>query len=52
MDAYERRLLGEVRGALPDFTGTRRRHIYRQAQRLQAAISSPNITWTGLSWRP
>lgn len=52
VDAYERRLLGEVRGALPDFTGTRRRHIYRQAQRLQAAISSPNITWTGLSWRP
>lgn len=52
VDAYERRLLGEVRGALPDFTGTRRRHIYRQAQRLQAAISSPNIAWTGLSWRP
>ena len=52
VDAYERRLLGEVRGAIPDFTGTRRRHIYRQAQRLQAAISSPSITWTGLSWRP
>lgn len=52
VDAYERRLLGEVRGAIPDFTGTRRRHIYRQAQRLQAAISSPSIIWTGLSWRP
>lgn len=52
VDAYERRLLGSVRGALSDYAGTRRRHIYRQAQRLRAAIMDPNQEWTGLSWRP
>jgi len=53
LDAYERRMLGEVKGALPEFAGTRRRHLYRQAQRLRAAVSSPDATpWTGLSWRP
>lgn len=51
VDAYERRLLGEVRGALPDFAGSRRRHLYRQAQRLRAAIQD-GTDWTGLSWRP
>lgn len=52
VDAYERRLLGQVKGALPGFSGSRRRHIYRQAQRLHAAIMSEEATWTGLSWRP
>lgn len=52
VDAYERRLLGSVRGALPDYAGSRRRHVYRQAQRLRAAIMDPNQDWTGLSWRP
>ena len=52
VDAYERRLLGQVKGALPGFSGSRRRHIYRQAQRLHAAIMSDESVWTGLSWRP
>lgn len=52
VDAYERRMLTHVSGALPDFAGTRRRHLYRQAQRLRAAIMDPTQTWTGLSWRP
>lgn len=52
VDAYERRLLGEVRGALPDFAGSRRRHLYRQAQRLRAAIMDAEEPWNGLSWRP
>lgn len=50
--AYEERLLGTVRGALTGFAGSRRRHIYRQAQRLRAAIMNPGEAWTGLSWRP
>lgn len=52
VDAYERRLLGEVSGALVDFTGTRRRHIYKQAARLRAALMRQDAVWTGLSWRP
>lgn len=52
VDGYERRLLGRTAGALPDFAGTRRRHLYRQAQRLRAAIMDPTQDWTGLSWRP
>ena len=51
VDAYERRMLGQVRGSLPDFSGSRRRHVYRQAQRLRTAIMSDEH-WTGLSWRP
>lgn len=52
VDAYEKRMLGTVRGALPGFSGTRRRHIYRQAQRLCATMMNPQVEWTGLSWRP
>lgn len=48
--AYERRMLQRT-SALPDFSGTIRRHLYRQAQRLRAAIMSADIEWTGLSWR-
>ena len=51
LDAYERRMLTRTRGALPDFAGTIRRHVYRQAQRLCASIVDPNVTWTGMSWR-
>ena len=39
LDGYERRMLQTTRGALPDFTGTIRRHVYRQAQRLRTAIA-------------
>lgn len=52
LDAYERRLLGHVAGALPEYAGTRRRHLYRQAQRLRLAIMDEQQEWTGLSWRP
>jgi CRISPR-associated protein Cas1 len=51
LDGYERRMLRTTRGALPSFSGTVRRHLYRQAQRLGSAIRDPNIPWTGLSWR-
>jgi CRISPR-associated protein Cas1 len=49
---YERRMLRTTRGALPDFAGSWRRHLYRQAQRLRASIFDPGTPWTGLSWRP
>jgi CRISP-associated protein Cas1 len=55
---YERRMLQSTRGALPDFGGTIRRHVYRQAQRLQVAIfeaadgvSTQATSWSGMSWR-
>jgi CRISPR-associated protein Cas1 len=55
---YERRMLQTTRGALPDFAGTIRRHVYRQAQRLQAAIwqaaageATRKTSWSGMSWR-
>lgn len=51
LDGYERRMLTATRGALPDFAGTLRRHMYRQAQRLHAAITSPDTAWSGMSWR-
>ncbi len=52
LDGYERRMLRRTRGALPDFAGTWRRHLYRQAQRLVATILDPTQQWTGLAWRP
>lgn len=51
LTAYEQRMLRQTRGALPDFAGSLRRHLYRQAQRLQAVISGTTEEWTGLSWR-
>ncbi|MFE9187849.1 CRISPR-associated endonuclease Cas1 [Micromonospora haikouensis] len=50
IDAYERRMLHTTRGALPGFTGSLRRHLHRQAQRLAAHIDH-GTPWTGLSWR-
>lgn len=50
VDAYERRMLTRVK-ALPDFTGSWRRHVYRQAQRLGSAIMGDDYGYTGLSWR-
>ena len=32
-------------------SGSFRRHLYRQAERLAACISDPTLSWTGLSWR-
>ena len=48
---YERRMLQHTKGALPGLSGSLRRHLYRQAERLAAYIHDPAATWTGLSWR-
>lgn len=49
--AFEQRMLTHVAGALDDMRATRRHHLYRQAQRLRAAIMDPTQNWTGLAWR-
>jgi len=51
LDGYERRMLQVTRGALPDFTGSIRRHLFRQAQRLALYLVSEEHDWSGLSWR-
>jgi CRISPR-associated protein Cas1 len=48
---YERRMLQHTRGALPGLSGSLRRHLYRQAERLAAYVADPSAAWTGLSWR-
>ncbi|MGL4305107.1 MAG: CRISPR-associated endonuclease Cas1 [Mycobacteriaceae bacterium] len=48
---YEHRMLQMTGGALPDFSGSLRRHVYRQAQRLAATVADPECRWTGLAWR-
>ena len=48
--AYETRMLQSTKGALADFAGSWRRHVYRQAQRLRRTIEFQE-PWTGLSWR-
>jgi CRISPR-associated protein Cas1 len=48
---YERRMLQQTRGALPGFSGSLRRHLYRQAERAAAFVHNPQATWSGLSWR-
>ncbi len=48
---YEQRMNRKVNGALPNFAGSYRRHLYRQASRLRAAIVDHDLEWTGLSWR-
>ncbi|MEZ5085597.1 MAG: CRISPR-associated endonuclease Cas1 [Tessaracoccus sp.] len=49
--AYESRMLSSVGQAIPGFAGSWRRHIYRQAQRLRAAIMDPTMEWSGVTWR-
>ena len=51
VDGYEKRMLQMTRGALPDFSGSLRRHLYRQAERLAAFVHDEGATWSGLSWR-
>ena len=51
LDRYERRMLQSTRGALPGFSGTLRRHLYRQAQQLTRWIEHHDEPVTGLSWR-
>jgi CRISP-associated protein Cas1 len=48
---YERRMLQHTRGALPGLSGSLRRHLYRQAERVAACIRGPDTPWTGMSWR-
>jgi CRISP-associated protein Cas1 len=36
---------------LPEFCGSLRRHLYRQAERLAGYVHDPTAIWTGLSWR-
>ncbi len=49
--SYETRMLSRSSGGIPGFTGTIRRHVYRQAQRLALAMVDPERAWTGVSWR-
>ncbi|AXH95955.1 CRISPR-associated endonuclease Cas1 [Ornithinimicrobium avium] len=51
LHSYETRMLSRTSGGLPGFTGTLRRHVYRQAQRLALALTDSSKTWTGISWR-
>ena len=51
VSGYERRMLQQTKGALPGLSGSLRRHLYRQAQRVASYIEDPEATWTGLSWR-
>ncbi|WP_159097614.1 MULTISPECIES: CRISPR-associated endonuclease Cas1 [unclassified Actinomyces] len=51
VDGYEATLQRQVKGALPGFAGTWRRHIHHQAQLLGRAITEPGYEWTGAAWR-
>jgi len=51
LDGYERRMLQVTRGALPDFAGSLRRHLYRQAQAIAAWVEGIGPVPVGLSWR-
>ncbi|MGQ0841593.1 CRISPR-associated endonuclease Cas1 [Actinokineospora sp.] len=51
LDGYERRMLQVTKGALPDFAGSLRRHLYRQAQTIAAYIEGTAPGLVGLSWR-
>ena len=51
IDGYEKRMLTTTRGALPGFSGSLRRHLYRQGERVAAWVHDPSTVWTGLSWR-
>ncbi|GAB1512564.1 hypothetical protein JCM33774_46060 [Actinophytocola sp. KF-1] len=51
IDAYERRMLQTTRGALPDFAGSLRRHLYRQAQTIAGLVEGTIPAFVGLSWR-
>lgn len=50
IDAYEQRMATVTRSALPGFTGSIRRHLHRQAQRLAAWVER-DVPWDGLEWR-
>jgi hypothetical protein len=41
---YEHRMLQHTRGALPGLSGSLRRHLYRQAERLAAIVHDPDAS--------
>ncbi|MCL3836876.1 CRISPR-associated endonuclease Cas1 [Aeromicrobium duanguangcaii] len=49
--AYELRMQQVTSGAIVGFSGSLRRHLYRQAQLLARWVREPNHLWVGLSWR-
>ena len=51
VDGYEATLQRQVKGAMPGFSGTWRRHIHHGAQLFGRAITEPGYEWTGASWR-
>ncbi|MCR6488394.1 CRISPR-associated endonuclease Cas1 [Amycolatopsis sp. OK19-0408] len=51
LDGYERRMLQTTTGALPDFAGSLRRHLYRQAQNIAGYVEGTVTELSGLSWR-
>ena len=51
VDGYEATLQRQVKGAMPGFSGTWRRHIHHGTQLLGRAITEPGYEWTGASWR-
>ncbi|OKL51306.1 CRISPR-associated endonuclease Cas1 [Buchananella hordeovulneris] len=51
VDGYEAMLQRSVKGSLPGFAGTWRRHIHHQAQRLAHAIFDPVYSWSAAAWR-
>ena len=51
VDGYELRMLQRTSGALPGFTGSLRRHLYRQAEQIASVVHGRADTWVGLSWR-
>jgi CRISPR-associated protein Cas1 len=51
-DGYERRMLTMTKEAIPEFTGSIWRVVYRQAQKLPIAILEGNADlYTGVIWR-
>ena len=51
VDGYELRMLQRTAGALPGFSGSMRRHLYRQAEQIAAHVHRSATTWVGMSWR-
>lgn len=51
IQTYESRMCQQMDNALVGFSGSIRRHVYRQAQRLAAWCEDSQSEWTGLSWR-
>ena len=51
IDGYELRMLQRTAGALLGFSGSMRRHLYRQAEQISAIVHRTSPSWVGMSWR-